>query len=128
MSFEKKIAKKDTGDLIDELKILTRDFMGAYLGNNGAAQVELLSNMMAVVTKLQTVTNQRLTVVDSDSGSESSSDEELMGGELEGGKCIGGGGPKDHKKVMRKNGTFYWRRTSAAIKRGVKHHKSSRRK
>jgi hypothetical protein len=55
------------------------------------------------------------------SSSSSEDDLELRAGELT------AGGPKHHKLVKRKNGTTYWRRTSAAIKRGIRHHKSPRR-
>ena len=61
----------------------------------------------------------------------------LSGGNLSGGNLSGGAGddsqleggsPKHHMKVMRKDGTFYWRRTKSAVKRGYLHHKERMRR
>lgn len=62
----------------------------------------------------------------------------LSGGNLSGGNLSGGadavdsqlegGSPKHHVKVMRADGTHYWRRTKSAMKRGYLHHKERMRR
>jgi hypothetical protein len=58
----------------------------------------------------------------------------LSGGELSGGAAeavdagLAGGSPKHHMKVMRKDGTHYWRRTKSAMRRGFLHHREKMRR
>ena len=50
-----------------------------------------------------------------------------MSEEISAGQIVGGS-PKNHVKVMRADGSHYWRRTASAIKKGVKHHKDPMKK